>query len=649
MDIRLTTLGTPAVHLGQREITSLPGKPVSFGVFVFLALEEEATRDRLVSVFWPEKSQERSRHTLSQTLYELRQELGEAWLESSGNTVRVTSSLHVDAREFEVEARQGHHEEALALYHGHFLEGVHLAATHPFEEWLERERARLKRKHRAAADAFIREARSRGNLEDALGAAWRWATLDPLDDGGQHHLIALLAESGRRTEALVQYDRYEQRLGVELGLEPLDETRALIERVRSSGSWPDSPPSAAPDAPAVSDQEPEPPLLHRMDDELAPSLQVLRPIGKGSMAEVFLAREPYLKRLVAVKVLSPRLAGDPRARKRFEREAQAAARLNHPHVCTVHRVGTLSDGTPYLVTPFVKGTTLAQRLRSEGRLGPAEVRRVLREMASALAAAHKLGILHRDVRPGNVLRADENGRHSLCDFGVAGVLETGEEQEPRLTRTGEVLGHPDYMSPEQLEGQPLTDRADIYSLGITAHELVTGHPPPPAEEHGWRPGRKAPAVDLGPLTEYLADSDPNLADLIGRCLAQQPAHRPSAADLERLLAEGATSPAGPSLANRSSRTLLSRLVERRFLQIIGGYIAGGFLALEAVSQLEGYGYVPAWAYPLALTTVVFGFFAANILAWYHGKKGNQTMPPRERWLLGLVGLGWILACALVAL
>jgi serine/threonine protein kinase len=311
-------------------------------------------------------------------------------------------------------------------------------------------------------------------------------------------------------------------------------------------------------------------------------------------------------------------------------------------------VGVLPDGTPYFVSPFVKGTTLGQHLKAEGRLEASEVRRVVREVSAALAAAHRLDILHRDVRPDNILREDETGTHYLCDFGLAGVLESGEKPEIKLTRTGEVLGDPAYISPEQMKGIPLTDRADIYSLGILAHELLTGRCPPVAQARdGARPGDVVPP-DLRPLEEYLGETDPELLDLVRRCLATEPTHRPTAADVSRKCEERAAEPPwqAPPIPGPVGR-LLAALIRRRFLQIIGAYIAGSWILLEATDQMEGRALLPELAYPLALTTVVFGFIGANVLAWHHGQKGKQDMTRTERVLLGLVGVGWVVACAFV--
>ncbi len=666
MTLRLKTLGHPSVFLGEEELATLPGKPVTFGLLVFLAVEQEATRDRLASVFWPESSQEKARHALSQTLYELRQALGEGWVRTVGNVVRLAESSEVDCLRFQENSEAGDHAAAVALYDGPFLDGVHLAQTHPFEEWVERYRARLSRRHRAAVDAFIRDRRAKGDLSTAVTQAWKWVEMDPLDDGGQQHLIQLLAETGSRTEALAQYDRYVSLLDSELGLEPLEETVALVEAIRAGsvkGPEPDGPDSAPVIPSPASDPDwpsPLPPetghdaagtgasdrdeLRALMEGELSPSLEVLRPIGQGSMAEVFLAREPHLKRLVAVKVLSPHLYSDQKARKRFEREAQAAARINHPHVCTVYRVGSLSDGTPFLVSPFVKGTTLDQRLKAEGRLGAPEVRRVVREVASALAAAHRMGIIHRDVRPDNVLRADETGRHSLCDFGIAGILETGEEKEPKLTQSGEILGHPAYISPEQMEGMPLTDRADIYSLGILAHQLLTGHPPPPRDDLSRSPGKGGTSVGLEPLEDFLGDADPELVELIGQCLATDPAHRPRAADVELRLSEDRRSPAQKKVDELVEVNILKLLLKKRIPQLLGTYIAGGWIALEAAWGWEVRG-GPEWLDPVVSNSLPFGFLATSIIGWFHGEKGRQKMPSVEKWLLWTLAVGWVATMA----
>jgi len=660
MDVRLTTLGAPGVVVNGEESVPLAGKPLSLCLLVFLGLEGEVTRDRLQGFFWPDSAPDRARRALTHALYDLRKELGEEWVESRGQLVRATSHLWVDALEFEALAKSGRHAEALALYAGPFLEGLSPARGPPLEEWVELRRARLARRHRAASDAFIGEARKRGDLQAALWAAEKWATLDHLDDAAQHHLIRLLAETGSRSEALCQYERYDASLREQLGLEPLEETKALVEWIKEGASPTSSPPQApgyilhgsprgtlSPDHPDLRKARERPPrreeLARRMDEELAGSLQILRPIGRGNVADVFLARDPHLKRLVAVKVLASHLASDSKARRRFQREARAAARINHPNVCAVYQVGALSDGTPFYILPFVKGTTLGQRLKAEGRLPPSEVRRVIRDVASALGAAHRLSVIHRDVRPDNVLADEESGRYHLCDFGVAGVLETGEEGEERITSTGEVLGHPAYMSPEQTAGGPLTDRADVYSLGVMAHELLMGRVPPSGKGSERRPPQPPSPPDLEPLRDHMGTSDADLVDLIARCLTPNPAHRPSAADIERRCEERVKQQEDDVSSDvwMGSWGPAAALFEKRLPQILAAYVVGSWGILEFTQYLAEEGFLVPAAEDVVLLSIPFGFLAVSILGWFHGKKGRQEMPLVEKWLLGLLVVGWV--------
>jgi serine/threonine protein kinase len=592
---------------------------------------------------------ERARANLSQTLYELKQELGEDWLVRQGNMLHAREPLWVDALAFEGRLKEGRHSEAADLYRGPFLDGAFLAQTHPFEEWVEHRRGYFRRLHREALEGYILRCREAGDLERAVTSASNWVAMDPLCEAAQHQFIRLLADSGSRDEAVAQYERYAASLHEELGLEPLAETKELIAGIRSPAfkpvlrtpreveprptTWPPPTPNAF-DGEAVDVRIRDRMEFRKMvERELAPQLQVLRPIGRGSMADVFLARDPALRCLVAVKFLSPELYRDEEARGRFRREAQAMAKLEqHPNVCDVKWVSNLEDRTPYLVMPFIKGTTLAQRLKAEGRLSPAEVRVVLLEVASALAAAHREGVIHRDVRPDNILREEETGRNILSDFGIAGVLETGEEGGPKLTRTGELLGHPAYISPEQMKGEPLTEKSDIFSLGMMGHELLTGHPPLPLEE-GDLAGAGGRAVST--FREYGEKWNPvdrRLVDLIIRCLAKNPAHRPSAADIEQRLKEDERESRRSHGQQPEPLSPWRLLWERRLPQILGGYAAGAWLAAEATSELEGRDLLPEPAFLLVLVSVPFGFLAVTILGWFHGRKGRQKM-----WPLGAEG------------
>ncbi len=403
----------------------------------------------------------------------------------------------------------------------------------------------------------------------------------------------------------------------------------------------DSPPNGA----ARSGTEGE--LERRLKDELAPRLQVIRCLGSGTRASVFLAREPELKRLVAIKVLSPSLTEDPLARARFEREAQAAASLSHPNIVAVHGVGRLSNGAPYIVMQYVKGRTMAERLEAEGTLSVEEGRRVLAEIASALAAAHRKGIVHRDVRPVNVLHEEETGRCLLADFGIAGVLWSGD-QEPaaRLTRTGELVGDPTWMSPEQLQGGSLTERSDVYGLGLLGYALLAKRSPYDSSSRQTLVRahlRETPRK----LCELRDGVDAQLDDLLLRCLAKQPEHRPNAADIAQRLA--APPPAPVTRDPLTPQGLLALLTERRVPQIVVLYIVLAWGALSVIDQLADRDVLPELVYRFSLVSLLSGLPAVLVGAWFHGKKGDQPVRKIEYWLFGALALLWLVMSALVYL
>jgi eukaryotic-like serine/threonine-protein kinase len=193
-------------------------------------------------------------------------------------------------------------------------------------------------------------------------------------------------------------------------------------------------------------------------------------IGSGGMSTVYLAFDPTLERWVAIKLMHRDISTDPDQLERFRREARAVARLNHPHVVTVIDAGE-DDGTPYIVFEYVEGETLKERIARLGRLPVPEAVAYAIEIGRALSCAHSHRLVHRDVKPQNVL-IDLDGRAKVTDFGIARSLET-----QGLTATGRVLGTTDYVSPEQAMGHSVTEQSDIYSLGICLYEMLTGEVP----------------------------------------------------------------------------------------------------------------------------------------------------------------------------
>jgi eukaryotic-like serine/threonine-protein kinase len=243
------------------------------------------------------------------------------------------------------------------------------------------------------------------------------------------------------------------------------------------------------------------------------------------MAVVYLARDTELGRPVAIKLLAENLVDDPELRRRFVREARLAARLSHPNVVAVYDAGE-EDGRPYIVMECVEGESLAETVRREGRLDPERVRELALQACAGLEHAHRAGLVHRDVKPGNLL-VTEDGTLKIADFGIAHAAEG-----TRVTEVGTVLGTAAYLSPEQASGEPVTPASDLYSLGACLYELLAGRPPYGYETLGDLLERRS-AGPPPPLEGAPADlSGPILA-----CLAGDPAKRPpSTAALARQLA-----------------------------------------------------------------------------------------------------------------
>ena len=200
--------------------------------------------------------------------------------------------------------------------------------------------------------------------------------------------------------------------------------------------------------------------------------RIIEPVGRGGMASVFKAYEASLDRYIALKVLPPEFLHDPTFAERFRREAQTVARLEHPQIIPIFAYDIDTEtGTPWMAMRLISGGSLSQRIK-RGRLAPAESARILKEVADALDYAHSAGVIHRDVKPQNVL-LDDAGRVYLADFGIAKMVES----TAHMTQTGMITGTPQYMAPEQALGKSIDKSIDIYALGIVAYELFTGRVP----------------------------------------------------------------------------------------------------------------------------------------------------------------------------
>jgi len=303
-------------------------------------------------------------------------------------------------------------------------------------------------------------------------------------------------------------------------------------------------------------------LRQHVQRTLSANYEVDREIGRGGMGIVYLARDTRLKRPVAVKLLPPELAFRPEIRTRFLREAETAAQLSHPNIVPIYSVDE-RDGLVYFVMGYVDGGNLAARLSETGAMPADRVRQVLCEVADALAYAHDRGVVHRDIKPDNILLSLDDERAVVTDFGIARAISEGADS--RLTATGIAIGTPTYMSPEQAAGEREIDgRSDLYSLGIVGYQMLAGEPPFSANS--------TPALLVKhlseqprPIGERRPDVPPELARAVMLLLEKDPANRfPSAESLgtaleTRTIPEGmgaiAPAPAGGGAARNAPAPL----------------------------------------------------------------------------------------------
>jgi serine/threonine protein kinase len=269
-------------------------------------------------------------------------------------------------------------------------------------------------------------------------------------------------------------------------------------------------------------------------------------VGRGGMGIVYCARDKRLKREIAIKVLPPELSFRADIRQRFLREAETAAQLNHPNIVPIYTVEE-RDNLVYFVMAYIKGDNLGQRLQQHGPIAPVEVRRILREVADALSYAHNRNVIHRDIKPDNIIIDEETGRAMVTDFGIARALT--DSGDSRLTATGMAIGTPAYMSPEQSAGDSAIDgRSDLYSLGVVGYQMLCGQPPFVANN---TPSMLVKHLSERPIPvdERWPDLPQDLSRAVMMCLEKDPADRfPNAAAFALALDGGSM----PTLATRAS-------------------------------------------------------------------------------------------------
>ncbi|HEX4540964.1 MAG TPA: serine/threonine-protein kinase [Acidimicrobiales bacterium] len=330
-------------------------------------------------------------------------------------------------------------------------------------------------------------------------------------------------------------------------------------------------------------------------------------IGRGGMAEVYEGLDTRLGRSVAVKILRPQYAGDPARRRGLSAEARAAARLSHPNVATVYDVGE-DEGRPCIVMELVNGGTLARRLM-DPPMGQEEAVRLVIQVLAALDAAHRAGIVHRDIKPGNILLT-EDGTAKVTDFGIAKALDPAPA-DVDLTATGEVMGTPRYLAPERAAGEQASVASDLWAVGVMLYEALTGRPPFDADT-ALGLAMAAERGDVVPPEIYRPDLSPALGAVVSRALAPRPLDRfASAAEMACAVSRAVADPAStvgfepptvpyPDLGGVGKQ---HPRPSRRALLVGGGLVASLLLvAVAALLLFRGGGHATAAAAPPSSST-----------------------------------------------
>ena len=444
-----------------RERASIPlGGPKQRAVLAHLIVRanQVVPTDALIDQVWGEEPPESARNVLQTYISHLRSALGTERIEGrTPGYILHLEPFELDAVRFESlvrEARDANGQsdraasllkEALELWKGPAF--ADLGA----DRSLVGEIARLNDLHLQALEERIGADIACGRHIDVIGEAEALIHEHPLRERLWGHLIIALYRSGRQTDALNAYQRLREILADELGVDPSPELQRLHERVLR--------------------QDPD----LEFKGKALRGYRLLEPLGEGAFGVVYRATQPQIGRDVAIKAIHPELANHPDFVRRFEREAQIVARLEHPHIVPLYDYWREPAGA-FLVMRYLRGGSLAE-LIDTGPLAPARAARIIDQIASALAAAHRQGVVHRDVKPSNVL-LDEEGNAYLSDFGVA--LDEGSRERT----SGTIMrGTPEYLSPEQVRLDPATPSSDIYALGIVAYEMLVGDRPVATSSH----------------------------------------------------------------------------------------------------------------------------------------------------------------------
>lgn len=390
--------------------------------------------------------------------------------------------------------------------------------------------------------------------------------------------------------------------------------------------------------------------------------EVVELVGRGGMGLVVRAYDPKLNRIVAIKVMAPELAVHPMAARRFMREAQAAAPVSHDHVVTIHAIEEIHR-PPFIVMEFIGGQSLQQKIDRTGALSLKEILRIGMQTAAGLAAAHKQGLVHRDVKPANILLENGVERVKLTDFGLARAVD-----DAGITQTGQISGTPSFMSPEQAQGEQVDHRSDLFSLGSVMYTMCTGRPPFRADTAvatlrrvcDETPRRLRTIVPEVPewleaiITKLLAknpadrfQSAEEVADLLGQCLAhlQQPGVIPMPVAVTKLAQLSGQSPFQPTVlasAFQNQETIRPRIANwgLSFLVVFGFLLLAALVAIAAVTGIKLEGIYNRTLSVMIVIAVAFPIFAIPLFIWIRRSMREWRYAEQT----GDWAPGWIIRC-----
>jgi TolB-like protein/DNA-binding SARP family transcriptional activator/tetratricopeptide (TPR) repeat protein/tRNA A-37 threonylcarbamoyl transferase component Bud32 len=524
---RLVTLGALHLVAPSGDVHILGRKELVLLAYLARRAPHVASRDELFALFWPMTSSGEAVDPLAPMLAKLQRVLGDAIDTSADGVLVHASAVTLDARLFEQEIVTGQLTTAVARWEGDFLAGAEQLGASPLRVWLDVERRELRRGLVWALGRLTAVHSNREEWDEAIRWATRWTEVDPLDERAHRELVETLRRAGRTEAAAERQSAFNARVRREHERESREYQRDVVDVLATGARDAAIPVTRAGGVKAAAIHARPTDLREELYRALGDSYTLERELTSGTMSRVFVAEERRFRRRVVIKVLNPELAVGLSA-ERFEREIMLAAALQDAHIVPVLGGGHVND-LPYYTMPFVEGQSLRVRLQA-GRVPLAQAIAILRDVALALEYAHGQGVVHRDIKPDNVLLSSGGRTAVVTDFGIAKAMSASKMSAGAgtITLEGFAVGTPEYIAPEQARAGDVDARADLYSWGVMAYELLTGHYPWPDVTNPM--DFLAAHVSMPPVPlPSSAGVPPALVALVMRCLAKSPAQRPQSA------------------------------------------------------------------------------------------------------------------------